>query len=58
MQVAADSDTESEPALTESAALNNPSKIASELEEKLFPNQRWARTHFFILDALLLFAIF
>jgi hypothetical protein len=35
-----DSDTESEPFLTESAA-NNPSKIASDLEERIFPKQRY-----------------
>jgi hypothetical protein len=35
-----DSDTESEPVLTESAA-NNPSKIASDLEERIFPKQRY-----------------
>jgi hypothetical protein len=40
MQAHVDSDTESEPVLTESAA-NNPSKIASDLEERIFPKQRY-----------------
>jgi hypothetical protein len=39
-----DSDTESEPVLTESAA-NNPSKIASDLEERIFPKQRYTFYH-------------
>jgi hypothetical protein len=45
VQAHVDSDTESEPVLTESAA-NNPSKIASDLEERIFPKQRY----FFNLD--------